>query len=177
MTGGGGPAANPLYYCGNVWVSGYSVSDSLTTTITGLTGFTYQISTVASGGTPLTGTITNPGSGGTNGTYTAQALNYVTSGSGTNLTATVVVSGGAVTSVSMNSALIAATLIAWKQSSSYQTYTTSYLNTLINASYPHTLGAANYLLSAALPNDWMLYPNNIFATPYTSYNAFAGYIP
>lgn len=73
--------------------------------VTGGTGSGAQLEVVVVGPGPIatTGTIT----GGTlynNGTYTAVPLTYVTSGSGTDAQATVTVSGGFVTNVSITNA-------------------------------------------------------------------------
>ena len=60
----------------------------------GITDYTF-------GGSVLTVNALVGGTGYTNATYTAVALSYVTTGSGSGVTATVVVSGGAVTSVTI----------------------------------------------------------------------------
>lgn len=103
-------AANPYKYCINVTggsglpsVAGYTNTDTLSLTASGLTGVSIPVATVAPDGTPLTAGSITGGSGGcaTTATISCQILDVpLTGGTGAGYYATLTVVNGAVTAVS-----------------------------------------------------------------------------
>jgi hypothetical protein len=153
--------------------AGYSSSDVLGSTATGLSGFSWTVSAVNSSGTPTSGTISGGSGGCTTGPCQISTV-ALSGGSGFNITANLQITNGSLTGVQFLSQVVAQMLLNYEQTSPLFEATERALYSEILAQ-PSTLTYAQSGLSGYEPNSnpWAIVQGPLNGgSKLLSYNAF-----